>query len=68
MITANIIENHIIVADRNDMGLVCEIMINEDRPATFAAADAMLAAASLRRTSAWDLDEIGGVSALVAKI
>lgn len=66
--TATITGVALVVAERNDAGLVCQTLVNEVRPASFAAADTALAFASLGRTSAWELDANGGVEATVAPI
>ena len=66
--TATITGVSIVVAERNDLGLVCQTLVNEARPATFADADTALAFYSLGRTGAWELDANGGVEAPVAKI
>lgn len=66
--TAHITGIRIVVAERNDMGLVCQTLVTESRPATFAEADTALAFHSLGRTSAWELDENGAVSATVAPV
>jgi hypothetical protein len=58
----------LVVAERNDFGLVCQTLVTEGRPATLAAADTALAFHSLGRTAAWELDNNGGVEAPVAKI
>jgi hypothetical protein len=55
-ITAIITAETIIVVDRNDAGLVCQTLAEGARPANLADADTFLAANSLRRTAAWDLD------------
>jgi hypothetical protein len=67
-ITATITGVSLIVAERNDAGLVCQTLVNEVRPASFASADTALAFASLGRTSAWELDANGGVEATVAPV
>ena len=67
-ITATITGVSLFVAERNDLGLVCQTLVNEARPATLADADTALAFHSLGRTSAWELDNNGGVEAPVAKI
>jgi hypothetical protein len=66
--TATITGVSLVVAERNDLGLVCQTLATEGRPATLAAADTALAFYSLGRTSAWELDNNGGVEAPVAKI
>lgn len=66
--TATITGVALIVAERNDAGLVCQTLVNEVRPASFASADTALAFASLGRTSAWELDSNGGVEARVAPV
>lgn len=66
--TATITGISILIAERNDLGLVCRRFATEARPATFAEADTALAFYSFRRTSAWELDENGGVSAAVAPV
>jgi hypothetical protein len=66
--TATITGVSLFVAERNDLGLVCQTLVNEGRPATLADADTALAFHSLGRTSAWELDSNGGVEAPVAKI
>jgi hypothetical protein len=66
--TATITGVSLVVAERNDLGLVCQTLVTEGRPATLAAADTALAFHSLGRTSAWELDSNGGVEAPVAKI
>lgn len=68
VLTATITGVSIFVAERNDLGLVCQTLVSEARPATFAAADTALAFASLGRTSAWELDANGGVEATVAAV
>ena len=67
-ITATITATTLIVAERNDAGLICQILADEARPATFADADTALAYASLGRTAAWELDTDGNVSAPCAPI
>lgn len=67
-ITATITGVSLFVAERNDMGLVCQTLVEEVRPASFASADTALAFASLGRTSAWELDANGGVEATVAPV
>ena len=64
--TATITGVSFLVLERNDLGLTCQTFATEARPATFAEADTALAFYSFRRTSAWELDENGGVSATVA--
>lgn len=66
--TATITGVSLFVAERNDAGLVCQTLVSEARPATFALADTALAFASLGRTSAWELDTNGGVEATVAPV
>lgn len=66
--TATITGVSLVVAERNDLGLVCQTLANEARPATLADADTALAFYSLGRTAAWELDNNGGVEAPVAKI
>jgi hypothetical protein len=66
--TATITGVSLVVAERNDLGLVCQTLVNEVRPATLAAADTALAFYSLGRTSAWELDNNGGVEAPVVTI
>lgn len=66
--TATITGVSLVVAERNDLGLVCATLANEARPATLADADTALAFYSLGRTAAWELDNNGGVEAPVAKI
>lgn len=68
VITATITGVSFLVVERNDLGLVCQTFATEGRPATFAEADKALAFYSFRRTSAWELDENGGVSATVAPV
>lgn len=67
-ITATITSQSIIVADRNDAGLLCEIVLEEARPATFELADLALATVSLVRHEAWELDQNGNVSARVTDL
>jgi len=67
-ITATITGVSLFVAERNDLGLVCQTLVTEGRPATLAAADTALAFHSLGRTAAWELDNNGGVEAPVVKI
>jgi hypothetical protein len=67
-ITATITGVSLFVAERNDLGLVCQTLVTEARPASLDSADEALAFASLGRTSAWDLDNNGGVEATVAPI
>ncbi len=66
--TATITGTSLIVAERNDLGLVCQTLVTEARPASLDSADEALAFASLGRTSAWDLDANGGVEATVAPV
>jgi hypothetical protein len=66
--TATITGVSLVVAERNDLGLVCQTVFTEGRPATLADADTALAFHSLGRTSAWELDDNGGVEAPVVKI
>jgi hypothetical protein len=69
-ITATITDSSIIITDRNDAGLVCEtIAVNENRPASFAAADFWLAAQGYRVVGGWELG-IGhtGLDAKVRKL
>jgi len=66
--TATITGVSLVVAERNDLGLVCQTLVNEDRPASFDSADEALAFASLGRITAWELDANGGVEAVVAPI
>lgn len=66
--TATITGVSLIVAERNDSGLVCQTLVNEARPATFELADTALAFASLGRTAPWELDNNGGVEAAVAPV
>lgn len=66
--TATITGVSFLIAERNDLGLICQTFATEARPATFAEADTALAFYSFRRTSAWELDENGGVSATVAPV
>lgn len=66
--TATITGVSLVVAERNDLGLICATIAVEARPATFAEADKALAFYSLRRTSAWELDDNGGVSATVVTV
>jgi hypothetical protein len=66
--TATITGVALVVAERNDAGLVCQTLVNEVRPASLDSADEALAFASLGRTSAWDLDANGGVEATVAPV
>jgi len=66
--TATITGVSLFVAERNDLGLVCQTLVTEARPASFELADVALAFASLRRTSAWELDTNGGVEAPVAEV
>lgn len=66
--TATITGVSLVIAERNDLGLICHTVAIEDRPATFAEADKALAFYSLRRTSAWELDENGGVSVTVTPV
>jgi hypothetical protein len=66
--TATITGVSIVVAERNDAGLVCQTLLTESRPASFDQADVALAYVSMRRTSAWELDGNGGVEAPVAGI
>jgi len=66
--TATITGVSLVVAERNDLGLVCQTLANEARPATLADADKALAFYSLARTAPWELDNNGGVEAPVAKI
>jgi hypothetical protein len=58
----------IVLAERTGSGLVAWTIATEARPASFAAADTMLAANGYGRTAAWELDEAGNVSAPVAQI
>jgi hypothetical protein len=67
-ITATITPQSIIVADRNDAGLLCEVILEEARPATFELADLALATVSLVRHEAWELDGEGNVSARVTDL
>ena len=67
-ITATITAQTILVADRNDAGLVCEIILEEARPATFELADLALATVSLVRTEAWELGADGTVEARVTEL
>jgi hypothetical protein len=66
--TATITGVSLVIAERNDLGLVCETVAVEARPATLAEADKALAFYSLGRTGAWDLDDNGGVAATVVKV
>lgn len=66
--TATITGVALVVAERNDAGLVCQTLVNEVRPASFASADTALAFASLGRITAWELDANGGVEATVAPV
>jgi hypothetical protein len=66
--TATITGFSFVVAERNEAGLVCQTLVNEGQPASFAAADQALAFASLGRTAPWDLDVNGQVSAPVAPV
>jgi hypothetical protein len=66
--TATITGVSFLIAERNDLGLICQTVAQEVRPATFAEADTALAFHGFRRTSAWELDENGGVSATVAPV
>lgn len=66
--TATITGFSLVVAERNDAGLVCQTLVTEAQPSSFAAADKALAFHSLARTAAWDLDENGQVSAPVAPV
>jgi hypothetical protein len=67
-ITATITAQTILVADRNDAGLVCQTFLEEARPATFELADLALATVSMVRTEAWELDADGNVSAQVTDL
>jgi hypothetical protein len=53
---ATITGSTLVVAERNEIGLVTEIKLEVARPANLAAADIELAAAGLGRVGAWDLD------------
>lgn len=67
-IAAHITETSIIIVERNDANLVCQTIATEDRPASLADADTMLAFHSVARTAAWDLGEAGSVTAPVAPV
>lgn len=66
--TATITGVALIIAERNDAGLVCQTVAVEARPATLAEADTALAFYSLGRIGAWDLDDNGGVAATVQTV
>lgn len=66
--TATITGVSLVIAERNDLGLVCQTVAVEARPATLAEADTALAFYSLGRVGAWDLDDNGGVSATVVPV
>lgn len=67
-ITATITGVSLVIAERNDLGLVCRTIAIESRPATLAEADTALAFYSLGRVGAWDLDDNGGVAATVRTV
>lgn len=67
-ISATITGVSLVIAERNDLGLICETIAVETRPATLAEADRALAFYSLGRVGAWDLDDNGGVEATVVKV
>lgn len=64
--TATITGFSLVVAERNDAGLVCQTLVQAAQPSSFLEADRELAFHSLARTAAWDLDTNGTVSAPVA--
>lgn len=66
--TATITGVSLVIAERNDFGLVCQTIAQEARPANLAAADTALAFYSLGRVGAWDLDDNGGVAATVRPV
>lgn len=66
--TATITGVSLFIAERNDMGLICQTVATEARPATLAEADTALAFYSLGRVGAWDLDDNGGVAATVRPV
>lgn len=66
--TATITGVSIVVAERNDMGLICETFLIEDRPASFELADVALATVSMVRTGPWELGADGTVEAPVTEI
>jgi hypothetical protein len=66
--TATITGVSLVIAERNDLGLVCQTIAQEARPATLAEADTALAFYSLGRVGAWDLDDNGGVAATVRTV
>lgn len=66
--TATITGTEIVIADRNDAGLLCDVVGIEKRPATFKLADEFLAVHKLGRTADWELDADGNVSALVTEV
>lgn len=66
--TATITGVSFVIAERNDLGLVCQTVAVEARPATLAEADTALAFHSLGRVGAWDLDDNGGVAATVVPV
>lgn len=66
--TATITGTEIVVAERNDMGLICQTLLTEVRPASFELADTALAFVSLGRTSAWELTLQGMIEAPVAPV
>lgn len=65
--TATITDSTLVVAERNDAGLVCRTLLEVNRPSTFGEADTELAFASLARTEAWELTG-ANISAPVASI
>lgn len=67
-LTAHITGVQIMVTETNGVTGVKRTVATEDRPATFADADCLLAVHSLRRTGAWELGEAGMVSAPVRLI
>jgi hypothetical protein len=67
-ITATITGISLVIAERNDSGLICRTVATEARPTSFGEADRALAFYSLGRVGAWELDENGGVSATVAPV
>jgi hypothetical protein len=66
--TATITGFSLVVAERNDAGLVCQTLVTEAQPVSFLEADRALAAHSLGRTAPWDLGANGLVSAPVAPV
>lgn len=65
--TATITAQTLVVADRNEAGLICQTLVEVARPTSFGEADTELAFASLGRTGPWELDG-ENISAPVQKI